>query len=160
MPDRSKARRSSGNGRGNGPSLVYVVGRVDQAVRREMRKRLADWDLSVPEYTTLSVLRRRPGLSNAQLARRTMVTPQSMIEILARLEDRKLIRREVDPAHKRILRGELTPAGEKLLARADPAVESIQDEMLLDVPDGQREVVLDGMLKAMRRLSAGLNGGA
>jgi DNA-binding MarR family transcriptional regulator len=150
----------SRNGRGIEPSLVYVVGRVDQAVRREMRKRLAKWDLSVPEYTTLSVLRRRPGLSNAQLARRTMVTPQSMIQILARLEERKLVQRDVDPAHKRILRGALTAAGEELLARADPAVESIQEQMLLDVAEDQREAVLDGMLKAMRRLSAGLNAGA
>jgi DNA-binding MarR family transcriptional regulator len=139
---------------------VYVVGRVDQAVRREMRKRLAEWDLSVPEYTMLSVLRRRPGLSNAQLARRTMVTPQSMLQILARLEERELVQREVDPAHKRILRGALTPEGEELLARADPAVESIQEEMLLDVPDDQREAVLDGMVKAMRRLSGGLNDGS
>jgi DNA-binding MarR family transcriptional regulator len=157
MPKRSSP---SANGRGIKPSLVYVVGRVDQAVRTEMRKRLAEWDLSVPEYTTLSVLRRRPGLSNAQLARRTMVTPQSMIQILARLEERQLVAREVDPAHKRILRGALTREGEQLLAEADPVVQSLQDEMLLDVPDGQREVILDGMIKAMRRLSAGLNGGA
>jgi DNA-binding MarR family transcriptional regulator len=157
MPKRSSP---SANGRGIKPSLVYVVGRVDQAVRTEMRKRLAEWDLSVPEYTTLSVLRRRPGLSNAQLARRTMVTPQSMIQILARLEERQLVAREVDPAHKRILRGALTREGEQLLAEADPVVQSLQDEMLLDVPDGQREIILDGMIKAMRRLSAGLNGGA
>jgi DNA-binding MarR family transcriptional regulator len=159
VPDRRKGKRSSPNGRQLDPSLVYVVGRVDQAVRREMRKRLAAWDLSVPEYTTLSVLRRRPGLSNAQLARRTMVTPQSMIQILARLEERELVRREVDPAHKRILRGEVTREGEELLAQADPAVNAIQDEMLRDVPDEQRAAVLDGMVKAMRRLSAGLNGG-
>lgn len=155
MPKRSSP---SANGRGIKPSLVYVVGRVDQAVRTEMRKRLAEWDLSVPEYTALSVLRRRPGLSNAQLARRTMVTPQSMIQILARLEERQLVAREVDPAHKRILRGALTREGEQLLAEADPVVQSLQDEMLLDVPDGQREIILDGMIKAMRRLSGGLNG--
>jgi DNA-binding MarR family transcriptional regulator len=83
-------------------SLIYIVGRVNQGVRREMRARLAPLNLSVQEYTALSVLRARPGLSNAQLARRSLVTPQSMIEILAKLERRGLVKRAVDPEHARI----------------------------------------------------------
>jgi len=57
------------------PTLVYVVGRVNQGVRRELRKALSPWRLTVPELTTLSVLRTRPGLSNAQLSRRALTTP-------------------------------------------------------------------------------------
>lgn len=139
-------------------SLVYAVGRVNQGIRRELRQRLARWDLSVPELTALSILQRRPGLSNAQLARRTMVTPQSMIEILAALESRALVRRHVDPAHGRILRTELTAAGTKLVNATAPAIREIQDEMLVDVPAAQRQVVLQVMLKAMQRLRPGLGG--
>ena len=73
----------------NDTLLIYIVGRVDQGIRQEMRLRLAEWDLSVPEFTALAVLKRRPGLSNAQLARRVRwVRPQSMNEILVKLEDR------------------------------------------------------------------------
>jgi hypothetical protein len=53
------------------------------------------------------VLRARPGLSNAQLARRSLVAPQS---ILAKLERRGLVGREVDPGHGRILRATPTEA--------------------------------------------------
>jgi DNA-binding MarR family transcriptional regulator len=134
-------------------SLIYVIGRVNQGIRREMRARLAERDLSVPEYTALSVLRARPGLSNAQLARRSLITPQSMIEILTKLERRGLVRREVDPAHGRILRAAPTKAAAALLARVDPAIASIQEQMLADVPADQRELLLDGMLKAMSRLT-------
>ena len=139
-------------------SLVYVVGRVNQGIRRELRRRLAGRDLSVPEFTALSILARRPGLSNAQLARRTMVTPQSMIEILSELEDRGLVRRRVDPNHGRILRAELTNPGAALVRAVEPAVRQIQDQMLADVPESQRRLVLDAMLKAMERLRAGLDG--
>src|SRR6185437_9295499 len=97
------------------PSLIYAVGRVNQGIRREMRAHLAGFSLSVQEYTTLSVLAVRPGLSNAQLARRALVTPQSMIEILSKLESRRLVRRTVDPANARVLRAELTRAGTALL---------------------------------------------
>ncbi len=138
-------------------SLIYVVGRVDQGIRREMRARLARLSLSVQEYTALSVLRARPGLSNAQLARRSLVAPQSMIETLAKLEARGLAVREVDPEHGRILRARLTPRGRELLAQADPPIRAIQDQLLADVPERHRAIVLGGMLSAMRRLSSGLD---
>lgn len=138
-------------------SLVYVVGRVNQGIRRELRRRLTRWDLSVPELTALSILERRPGLSNAQLARRTMVTPQSMIEILAGLEARKLVRRKVDADHGRILRAELTAEGKRTVRATAQAVREVQDEMLADVPAAQRRVILDGMTKAMHRLRPGLS---
>lgn len=135
-------------------SLVYVVGRVNHGIRRELRERLAELELSVPEFTALSILERRPGLSNAQLARRTMVTPQTMIEITSGLERRGLVSRTVDPAHARILRAELTPEGARLVRATEPIVDGIEAEMLTDVPKEQRRVVLDVMVKAMLRLSA------
>ncbi len=137
-------------------SLIYVVGRVNQGILREMRARLTRLKLSVQEYTALSVLQSRPGLSNAQLARRSLVAPQSMIETLAKLEHRGLIERAVDDGHSRILRARLTRDGRRLLAAADPAILAIQEQMLAGVPERQRLIVLEGMLSAMRTLSGGL----
>lgn len=132
---------------------MYVVGRVNHGIRREMRARLVPWRLSVQEFTTLSVLSSRPGLSNAQLARRALVTPQSMIEILAKLEQRGLVTRDVDPGHGRILRSELTPSGQKLIREADPVIHAIQDEMLAGVPERDRQAAMRAMRGAMERLS-------
>jgi DNA-binding MarR family transcriptional regulator len=131
------------------------VGRVDQGIRREMRTRLAQCGLSVQEYTALSVLGARPGLSNAQLARRALVTPQSMIEILSRLERRELVVREPDPKHARILRGHLSRHGRALLRDADRAVAGIQEQILADVPQRQRADLIEGMRAVMTRLSGG-----
>jgi DNA-binding MarR family transcriptional regulator len=138
--------------------LIYIVGRVDQGIRQEMRLRLADWDLSVPEFTALAVLKRRPGLSNAQLARRSLVRPQSMNEILVKLEGRGLLRREVDPDHARILRAALTPEGLDVLAAAEPAVNAIQDELFAEVSESQRQVMIDGLRSAMEKLRSGRRG--
>jgi len=135
------------------PSLIYVVGRVNQGILREMRSILADWDLSVQEYTALSVLRARPGLSNAQLARRALVTPQSMIAILGKLQDRGLVRRSADPTHGRILRTVLTRKGMTMLTKADPAIGGMQQRMLAEVPPTQQKVALKALMSAMRQLS-------
>lgn len=142
----------------NDTLLIYIVGRVDQGIRQEMRLRLAEWDLSVPEFTALAVLKRRPGLSNAQLARRSLVRPQSMNEILVKLEERGLLRREVDPDHARILRAALTPEGLELLAATELAVKAIQDELFGDLSEPQREVMIAGLRSAMEKLRSGRRG--
>lgn len=132
---------------------MYIIGRVNHAIRREMRARLAEWSLSVQEYTTLSVLSARPGLSNAQLARRALVTPQTMIEILAKLERRGLVERGPDPRHGLILRAELTGEGHALLEEADRVVEQIQDKMLTSVSQHDQQLAVRAMRKAMENLS-------
>jgi DNA-binding MarR family transcriptional regulator len=134
------------------PQLVYVVGRVNQGVRRELRKKLLPWDLSVPALTALSVLRTRPGLSSAQLSRRSLITPQSMSEVVATLERRGLVQRAVDPSHGRILRMTLTEAGAALLDQIDPVVAALSDELMADVPSEHRAIVLDGLVACMRTL--------
>ena len=134
-------------------TFIYMVGRVNQGIRREMRARLSDCELSVAEYTTLSVLAARPELSNAQLARRALVTPQSMIEILAQLERRKLVQRAVDPAHGRILRATLTPKGHEVLAIATPEVAALNEELFAGVPANQRRAAQAAMRTAMDNLS-------
>lgn len=134
------------------PQLVYVVGRVHQGVRRELRQKLVPWGLSVPELTALSVLRTRPGLSSAQLSRRSLITPQSMSEVVAGLEGRGLVKRTVDPSHGRILRMTITADGARILAEIDPVVAELNAELLADVPAEHRQIVLDGLVSAMRAL--------
>ena len=149
-------RRASATMPAIDPSLIYAIGRVDHGIRRELGARLAGYELSVAEFTALSILARRSHLSNAQLARRTMVTPQSMLEILAKLEDRGLVRRDVHPDHRRIRQTELTRDGRALITRAGEVARELQDELMAAVPARERQVVLDAMLSAMERLRDGL----
>jgi DNA-binding MarR family transcriptional regulator len=112
------------------PRASYLVGRLDRVLRRRLGVALEPHGLSLAEYTTLSVLRARGGLSNAQLARRSLITPQAMNEVLARLEERELVRRRPDAAHGRARPAELTSAGERTLRAADADVDAVEREML------------------------------
>ena len=112
------------------PRLLYVVGRVDRAIRRELDARLRPFELTSPQYTALSVLSARSGLSNAQLARRCYVTPQSMSETILMLERRGLIRRAPDHLNKRILRTVLTTNGQDVLRACDAAADEVETTML------------------------------
>jgi DNA-binding MarR family transcriptional regulator len=112
------------------PRVSYLVGRLDRILRRRLAEALAPHGVSLPEYTTLSVLRARRGLSNAQLARRSLITPQAMNEVLTRLEERRLVHRRADPGHARVRPAELTAAGARLLRAADASVDTVECAML------------------------------
>ena len=95
------------------PRVSYVIGRLDRALRREIGALVAPHGLSVPQYTVLSILRDRTGLSNAQLARRSFVTPQSMNEVIASLERDGLVARSPAANHGRVLETAVTEAGSR-----------------------------------------------
>jgi DNA-binding MarR family transcriptional regulator len=141
---------------GTEATLLYLVGRIDRVVRRAIGAVLRAQGLSVNQYTTLSVLDRRSGLSNAQLARRALVSPQSMNEVLLTLEERGLVRRHAHPDHGRILQARLTTKGRSLLARCDAEVHEVEARMVTGLGDEDRRALRRALLCGIRSLQGGL----
>jgi DNA-binding MarR family transcriptional regulator len=140
-----------------GPTLLYLVGRMDRVVRRQINDAVKARGLSVNQYTTLSVLDRRSGLSNAQLARRALVSPQSMNEVLLTLERRGLVRRRAHPEHGRILQTRLTAKGRRVLAACDDEVRQVEARMVGDLTPGEQAALRHGLLTGVRALHGGLD---
>ena len=134
------------------PRLSYVIGRLDRVLRRRLIAALEPTGLTLPAYTTLSVLRARDGLSNAQLARRSLVTPQSMSEVLALLVEQGYVSRRAEPGHGRIIRTEITKAGTQALARGDRAAAEIEREMLSDLDATEAASLRDVLSRCGRTL--------
>jgi DNA-binding MarR family transcriptional regulator len=118
--------------------IAYSVGRLDRALRQRMGKVTARHGLTVAQYTALSVLNARGRLSNAQLARRSLVSPQAMNEIVEAMAAKRLVLRRPDPEHGRIVQIGLTARGESQLAKCDEAVRRLEGEMLAGLNETQR----------------------
>ncbi|WP_435747352.1 MarR family transcriptional regulator [Microbacterium sp. PMB16] len=103
-------------------------------------------------YTALSILDQNPGLSNAQLARRVLVRPQSMIQVTTWLEAEGLIRREPSTDHSRVLRATLTSPGHDLLRKCDAEISALEDLYLSDLTEQQRSSMRDHLLGFVRLL--------
>jgi DNA-binding MarR family transcriptional regulator len=138
------------------PTLLYLVGRLDRVVRRAIQEAVHEQGLSVNEFTTLSVLARRHGLSNAQLARRSLVSPQSANEVLLALERFGLVRRQAHPAHGRILQTRLTTKGRRVLATCGDRVAEVEDRMVAGLSPGQQAALRRALLECVHRLHGGL----
>jgi DNA-binding MarR family transcriptional regulator len=106
------------------PRLTYLIKRLQMAERARMEDALHAHRVTVHQYTALSLLERRDGLSSAQLARRHFVTPQAMNQLVATLEREGLIRRE--PDQRRTVLGGAFDLGSQLRQRARPVASTDQ----------------------------------
>lgn len=150
-------RRTQSTVRTVHPRFSYVVGRLDRALRREIGALVAPFGLTVPRYTALSILRDRPGLSNAQLARRSYVTPQAMNEVLAGLEADGLIVRAPSANHGRVVEVELSERGREVLASCERAVTHMENAVLADLDDAERQKLVEALVDCVYRLGAGFS---
>ena len=119
--------------------ISYAVGRLERAVRQRLAAVTRRFGLTVAQYTALSVLHARGELSNAQLARRSFVTPQAMNEIVKALAAAGVVAQRPHALHGRIVQIHITPKGDKALARCDAAVQRVEQAMLLQLSGRERE---------------------
>lgn len=93
------------------PSTLYLVKQLELAIRAVLDDVLRPHGITTPQYTALTALAARDGLTSAQLARRSFVTPQTMHEQVIALERAGLVSRERDETNRRVLLIHLTELG-------------------------------------------------
>ncbi|MET0267286.1 MAG: MarR family transcriptional regulator [Duganella sp.] len=133
--------------------LAYLVGRLDHVLGKRLRDCCAPAGVTVPQYTALSVFRAQGSLSNAQLATRTMVSPQSANEMVKQMEAKGWIERTPDPSHGRIIQIGLTAEGHAILGQCDGKVREVELQMFPDLADEERERMYTLLRGAVRALS-------
>lgn len=89
--------------------------------------------LTPKQYTALSVLAKHPGISSAQLARLTFVTPQAANEMVTTLEHKGFLERSVQQTNRRRLAVELTRSGNTALTKCDALVDRLEASVLRNV---------------------------
>lgn len=132
--------------------LPYLIGRTDRIVKRRLGEALAPHGLTVPQFTALSVLHARGSLSNAQLAERSFMSPQSANEVVKTMEARGWVTRAPDPTHGRIVMLGLTDEALALLVLCDEAVSRLEQEMLQGIDVAHAALLHDLLLQCGRNL--------
>src|SRR5580658_7667294 len=84
----------------------YLIKRAQTVLHDAMADALGSHDLTVTQFAVLTGLDEEPGLSNADLARRAFVTPQSMHAVLQELERLQLGVRRPHPRHCPLLQAD------------------------------------------------------
>ncbi|HUF85520.1 MAG TPA: MarR family transcriptional regulator [Acidimicrobiia bacterium] len=139
------------------PRPTYLVKQLQEALLRRLDDITRRFDLTTRQYTTLSVLAKYPGISSAQLARLTFVSPQAANEMVGTLEGKGFLRRAVDRGNRRRLEVKLTPAATRALSKCDAQVDALERELFRDVePEDKAHFhrMLDTCLRAISEVSS------
>jgi DNA-binding MarR family transcriptional regulator len=132
----------------------YLLKRAQQALRNAMDNELRVLNLTSSQYATLAALELEAGLSNADLARRCFVAPQTMHQILIGLEKAKLLERTPHPEHGRIQTTLLTSKARTLLAQAHKKVLTIETKMLGGLSTKERNEVRQKLIRFSKNLES------
>ncbi|OLZ61284.1 MarR family transcriptional regulator [Streptomyces sp. IMTB 2501] len=109
--------------------LGHILKRAEQEVNAAKHTALRPFNLSTAQHTVMLAIHEAPGLSGAALARRCLVTPQTISSVLGTLEGRGLVERKPHPVHQHILEARLTRTGRNLLNKADDAVSVVEESL-------------------------------
>jgi DNA-binding MarR family transcriptional regulator len=135
------------------PRTTYLVKQLELAIRTGMDAIAGKFGVTALQYTALSVLTRHPGLSAAQMARRSFVSPQAGNEMVRILERKGLITRTPDPYNRHIKRINLTSAGHTVLSQCDVGIDRLEVSMLDRLKPADIETLREALGVCVRSLA-------
>ena len=138
--------------RGTDGRSGFLVRQAWHELRSAMDDVLRSHGLSAAQFGVLSVLARNPGVSGAELARGSNISPQAMNGILVTLERNGLVERRPHPTHGRILQVTLTDEGQRRLDSARPAVDALETALDDGFSDKQIALVRDWLVSGAKRM--------
>ncbi|KAB2967875.1 MarR family transcriptional regulator [Zoogloea sp.] len=153
-PLASPAIPAPGEGkRGVDGYVGYLLRQAAAAYRLRMERALADLGVTPPQFSVLTMLVAYPGLSGADLARLSLLTPQTVSLIIANLERSEAIVRRPHPTHGRVRVIDVTAAGRLLLDRCKERVRATERGLLDGLPADEERVIRRWLVKIAREES-------
>lgn len=127
--------------RGQQGHIGYLLRQAGAAHRLRMERALADLAVTLPQFSVLTMLAAYPGASGADLARLSLLTPQTMSVIVSNLERDGAVSRRPHAVHGRIQHIEVTEAGRQLLAKCRTQVKPVEELLLAGTSRDDEQII-------------------
>jgi DNA-binding MarR family transcriptional regulator len=127
--------------RGEQGHLGYLLRQAAHAFRMRVEHQLQELSLTQPQFAVLTMLAAYPGLSNADIARLAMLTPQTISVTVANLLKAGLVQRRPHQIHGRIQHIELTETGQQTLDAAKLRVYAFEASLQEGFSDAEQAAI-------------------
>ncbi|PKN18111.1 MAG: MarR family transcriptional regulator [Deltaproteobacteria bacterium HGW-Deltaproteobacteria-6] len=114
--------------------IIDNLRRVFQILNEQSKKVEKDTGLTGPQLWTIKVICENAPINLSDLSRRLYLHPTTVGGIIDRLETRKLVRRTRAKEDRRVVRVELTPAGQLLVKSAPQVAQGLLVAGLEELP--------------------------
>jgi DNA-binding MarR family transcriptional regulator len=126
--------------------LRMVVARLSRRLRQE-----ANEGATPSQLAALATVERHGPITLGDLAGHERVRPPTMTRIVAGLEETALVRREIDPADRRVARVTITSEGSRLLARSRTRKDAFLASLLDDLT-AEEIAIVEAAVPILERL--------
>ena len=116
----------------------YQMRRMRQIAAAVFSEEAAPYGVTAQQWTTLAALGEFPSLEQNELCSAVSLDRATMATLLARLEEKGLVRRTTSPIDRRRKHVAVTPRGRRLLTTMAPVVDTIQDRIMAPLSPAER----------------------
>ena len=131
----------------------FLSADISRLMRTEFDRQVSALGVTRAQWMVLARLARRPGCSQTELADMMEVERATAGRLVDRLEENGLVRREPDPADRRIRRVFPTDLATGQQAQMRAVADAIVDDALGDLSPMERETLMTLMESVRARLS-------
>ncbi|MGN9907791.1 MarR family winged helix-turn-helix transcriptional regulator [Phytohabitans sp. LJ34] len=126
-------------------ALGWTVVRLAHVLNRRFEDEMRPFGLTPTQFGVLATIATEPGIGSGQLARRVLVTPQSVGELVASLEAAGHVVRDRSGGRGRRAGIDLTSQGRSVLDRAARAADALNDPAIFGL-DADEAATLNALL--------------
>lgn len=134
--------------------LSFLVKQLDLALRAHIEPITRQFDVTASQYSALLMAQGEPGLSSAQLARKSFVTAQAANEIVTSLERKGFIERRADSANHRVRNIHLTRKGTAVLKSCNSQVDKIEEQLISGMSQTKPAALRKSLQSCLHALTA------
>jgi DNA-binding MarR family transcriptional regulator len=140
--------------RGEKGHLPYLLAQANAAARLALDRAFADLNVTVPQFSVLTMIDAYPGVSGAELARLTLLTPQTINLIVKNLERDGLIVKTPDEVHGRVIKLGTTVKGRQLRSKCRSRADAIEGSLADGLTDAEQRTIRRWLVRVTQSLHA------
>lgn len=154
------ARRKAAND--EAPDLVlerftpYRIVALGHAISMRLAEAYRDEDVTIAEWRVLAVIAQAARVAARDVVKRTPMDKMTVSRTVSRLEDKGLVKREIDPRDKRVGALSLTPAGRAVFDRIAGLAMAYEESLLSALSLSERKAFV-GALEMLQRHASKLS---
>ena len=126
-----------------GDLLGYHLRRAHVATFQNFAKVLDDWNISPGQVGVLALVKANSGINQTRIGNALGIDRSTLVAVIDRLEERKLIARTPSPTDRRSHALVLTEAGERYLAELLPQVQEHERQIATKLSDDERATLIE-----------------
>ena len=120
----------------------HLIRRAQQISSALFAEECGEFDLTSVQYAALVAIRENPDVDATRLSALIAFDRSTIGDVLERLEGKGWIKRHPSPTDRRVKLLRLSPTGEDLLRRVEPAVRRVQERLLAPLAPSDQAMIV------------------